>query len=458
MAKLGFAWGLPLLAMLLGSVFSFSQAAASPEAVEWSAVNIPAEGKSGNWALAAGSNVKHLTMAKDGTLYVYANPTGTNYTLFKSTDGGYGWSYTGQVQDNIVSLATASDDASTIAYATTSKVYKSTDAATSFVSLPANPGGAGSNNIEITCIAIAYVGYHIIAIGTRDTDGWEFGGVYIFDESKSFTWTNTNIGNYDVYGLAFSPNFAADGQLVAVVTDEINTFVTTRIGDGGWGQILGNAQLNKDNTAIPSSVAVDTSAALAFPDGYNPASVGQAVLVGIDAGAENGDVYRINWAVAPGNSSATDLNIGATYGLNNVDVTSLAIIGSSSTANILAGTAGSAQVYFSTNGGTNWSRSTKPPTGQSKTYVLGTPNLSQMYAATSGTQSAFSYSADGGVLWNQLALRNTTITNILDLAISPGYNDDNTLFMLTFGSGEHSLWRSFEGGGRWETVFLKHTG
>ncbi|MBM4432826.1 MAG: hypothetical protein FJ025_02350 [Chloroflexi bacterium] len=294
MAKLGFARGLFLLAALLGSVFPFSQTAASPEAAEWSVVNIPTEGKSGNWALASGSDVKYLIMAKDGTLYAYANPAGTNYRLFKSTDGGYGWSYTGQVQDTIVALAAASDDANTIAYATTSKVYKSTDAGASFVSLPANPGGAGSNNVEITCVAIAYVGYHIVAVGTRDTDNAQFGGVYIFDESKSFVWTNTNIGNYDVYGLAFSPGFAGDGQLVAVVTDETDTFVTTRIGESGWGQILGNARLNKGNTAIPSSVAVDTSAALAFPDDYNPASVGQALFVGIDAGAENGDVYRIN--------------------------------------------------------------------------------------------------------------------------------------------------------------------
>jgi len=68
-AKLGFARGLFLLAALLGSVFPFSQTAASPEAAEWSVVNIPTEGKSGNWALASGSDVKYLIMAKDGTLY-----------------------------------------------------------------------------------------------------------------------------------------------------------------------------------------------------------------------------------------------------------------------------------------------------------------------------------------------------------------------------------------------------
>ena len=39
--------------------------------------------------LAKGSDVKYLAVASDGALYVYANPAGGNYTLFKSTDGGY---------------------------------------------------------------------------------------------------------------------------------------------------------------------------------------------------------------------------------------------------------------------------------------------------------------------------------------------------------------------------------
>ncbi|GAH68608.1 unnamed protein product, partial [marine sediment metagenome] len=39
-----------------------------------------------------------------------------------------------------------------------------------------------------------------------------------------------------------------------------------------------------------------------------------------------------------------------------------------------------------------------------------------------------------------------------DLAISPNYSQDNTLFMLTWG-GEHSLWRSLNDGTSWERVF-----
>ena len=49
---------------------------------------MPAEGITGKWALANGSDIRCLTMANDGTLYCYANPSGTTFTLFKSADNG----------------------------------------------------------------------------------------------------------------------------------------------------------------------------------------------------------------------------------------------------------------------------------------------------------------------------------------------------------------------------------
>jgi len=53
-----------------------AQALSEIEEVKWSAVDIPAEGRTGNWVLAPGSDVQHLTMARDGTLYCYARPSG----------------------------------------------------------------------------------------------------------------------------------------------------------------------------------------------------------------------------------------------------------------------------------------------------------------------------------------------------------------------------------------------
>ena len=395
-------------------------------------------------------------MAVDGTLYGYANPSGTSYTLFKSTDGGYSWSYTGKVEGAIAALATAPDDADTLYYATSSNVYRSTDAGSSFDLLPQNPGGAGSNNIEITSIDVAPANnHHTIAVGTRDTDNSQYGGVYLLDENELIPrWLDISPGNYDVYAVAFSPNFLADWQLVAVVTDESDTIVTSKVGDADWSATIGDARLDKDNSRIPTSVVVTTSADIAFPSDYDAASEDHVLFVAIDAGGE-GDVYMIEGVDAPSSSIATDLDIGSDHSLSNIDVTTLAVTGNTATANLLAGAATSAQVYLSTDGGSDWTRSTKPPTGQSKTYVLMAPDFSssgRAYAATSGTESAFSITRDSGVTWNQIGLIDTAISTILDLTPSPNYSQDNTLFMLTRNSKD-SLWQSLNGGTEWERVY-----
>ncbi len=154
----------------------------------------------------------------------------------------------------------------------------------------------------------------------------------------------------------------------------------------------------------------------------------------------------------PHNSTATDLNIGYIYGLSNIDITGLSTLGQDGNVTLLAGAADSPRTYLSSDGGLSWTRSRKYATGQSDTFVLLAKNFSTsglMYAATSGTGSALSISRDGGVTWNQISLIDTTITTILDLALSPTYDRDDTLFMITFG-GDHSLWRSNNGGITWE--------
>ncbi|MFH1003830.1 MAG: hypothetical protein V1780_06775, partial [Chloroflexota bacterium] len=117
-----------ILLCLLGPVASRALATADPSTVRWVPVSIPAEGKPGNWGLAQGSDVKQLSRAADGTLYAYANPSGTSHTLFKSADGGRSWAETGPVTDTIAALAPLPGTAGTIYYTTTAAVYRSTDA------------------------------------------------------------------------------------------------------------------------------------------------------------------------------------------------------------------------------------------------------------------------------------------------------------------------------------------
>jgi len=155
-----------------------------------------------------------------------------------------------------------------------------------------------------------------------------------------------------------------------------------------------------------------------------------------------GGVYRVT------SSAAYDLNVGA-------DIISLGVAGEGGNTQLLAGAATSGRTYLSTDGGGNWVESAKQPTGDSETYVIMAPDFTSSgtaYAATSGPESAFSYTTDGSTTWNQLSLIDTEISDIADLAPSPNYSQDSTLFMLTSGS-EYSLWRSSDSNPAWERVF-----
>lgn len=401
--------------------------------------------------LASGSNLRHLVMAGDGTLYVYANPSGSSYTLFKSSDDGKGWSPTGGVRDAIVDTAVAPGNPNMVYYATISGVYKSADAGNTFGRFAENPGGAGTGNITIVSLSVSSVGgNNIVAVGTSDGDSSQYGGIYTLDESEVAPgWSDTGLTGYDIAEITFSPGYAIDRQILAVVTDEQDTVITSKIGSSGWGQLIGNA-------AIEGVTAI--SASIAFPDDYDATTDGHTFFVALDSGSGAGDIYKIEGKGAQENSIATDLDIAADYGLDNVDISGLAVSGNGSAAILLAG--GSSQVYTSQDGGFTWTRSIKHPTGQSLTGLLMAedyPGSGRAYAITAGTESAFSYTDDGGISWNQLSLIDTQISagSITDLAISPDYHRDATLLMLTFDTAhsEHSLWRSQNEGVNWERVF-----
>jgi photosystem II stability/assembly factor-like uncharacterized protein len=447
-----------LVLFLLGvsAVFMGQNAAAAAAKLEWKEINIPADGAAGGWVLANGSDIRHLTAAGDGALYAYGK--GLLFTLYKSTDGGIHWSQTGQVQDEIVDIAVSPHDPATVYYATSSLVYRSTDAGKTFLQMPPSPGGAGSGNITITSISATWLNGNIIAVGTADADNAEFGGVYTLDETQFYVeWENNGIGPYDVYAVAFSPDYALDRYIVAVATDETNTFVINEIGNSGWNTYIGMATLKRDNSGVPAPVAITQPVAIAFRGDFNALDMtaDRNIYVGIDTGIGEGDVYKVGFTDTPGASTATDLNIGGVYGEPDIDIAGLSVF-SATGGNVLlvAGAAGSSCTYTSTDGGTSWIRSLKEPTGSYGTEVLFAPDYSvtgRIFAATVGAGSALSISHDLGVTWNQLSFIDTTIADIVDMAPSPVYSQDNTLFMIT-ANVTSDLWRSMDSGNTWERI------
>ena len=434
MAKIRLFLGLILLLSLLGSITPASLAVASPDEVEWSRVNIPTEGRPGDWVLADNSDVQHLSMAIDGSLYCYAEVSGED-VLYKSDDEGHSWAETDYDGGAIADIVCSSIDANTIYVTDGSHVYQSEDAGDDFQMIADGTLPTLDTNESITCLDAGYVdGDLYLLIGTADADDGDSGGVYyIAETSLGARWTDLEVGDYDVYSIACSPEFANDFQTIAVVTDEAHTWVTNNYGTpGNWPEAAELVDLSGNSFDIVAASNI------CFPDDYE-----DEVFVGVAGDAVNGGAYRVN--------------PDAAYRLDdvNADISSLDLIGKAGNIQLMAGAQDSNEVYYSTDDGDSWDTPDKAPSGDGPTYVVMADDFAESgraYAVVSGTGSAFSHTVDGGVTWNQVSLIDTDIQTILDLAPSPDYSEDNTLFMLTWG-GEHSLWRSLNGGARWERVF-----
>ncbi len=422
--------------------------AATPVALKWTKVNIPTEGVLGGWVLANGSDIQHLTTAVDGTLYAYVK--GLTYTLYKSTDGGLRWSYIGNVQDAITGIAVPPNDTKIIYYATTTSVYKSSNGGKSFTALPDVPLATGEN---ITSITVTWLNDYIVAIGTADAGNATYGGVYTLDESDIFpSWTDTNIGNYDVYGLSFCPNYIVNRQIVAVTNNETDTFVFNKTGNAEWNAFISPAVLDKDNSGVPTSVSANGSV-IAFTNDYY-SIINSNFYVGIKTGNGEGDVYKISCSNDAEYAIATDLNCGSVYGITNIDIAGLTVYSEGLNVILLAGATSSNQIFISKDGGLSWMKSKHTPTGESDTEILMAPDFflsGVIYAATSGDNSALSISRDIGSSWTQISLIDTVINNIIDFVPSSATSDVNALFMITSGPGE-SLWRSLNDGSNWERI------
>jgi hypothetical protein len=418
----------PLLVVgLLGSALTV---AAETDMAEWSGVNIPAEGRAGGWGLAPGSDLAHLSLAA-GVLYADKREGATN-RLMRSEDGGLSWAETDYEGGTVADIVCPRGDAETVYLTDGSHVYKSDDDGESFARVGDGTLPALDANETISCLGVGYNGsnHPIVFIGTADSDTGQYGGVYYLAEGDfGAGWTDMMAGGYDIYAIAASPNFDQDRRLIALASDESHSYIINNEGViGGWSERI---ELLKDNT---TSFVVTAASRICFPpdfDGIYELFVGATV-------AGNGDVYRVR------EDFARDLGVDA-------DIVSLDLTGNSW---LLAGGTGG-RIWYSADDGESWVLSKKAPSGDGLTYVVMAPDFAQSsigYAVTSGAESAFSISRDGGVSWNQTSLIDTEISDIVDLASSPDYSQDNTLFMLTFGS-EHSLWRSPNGGVSWERVF-----
>jgi hypothetical protein len=422
--------------MLLASltVGLAAPAAADPDTLAWSKMSFPKTGVDGSYFRSETiSAVGPIAKGIDGSLFAYE--AGLN-NLFKSTDGGRTWTATKYAAAHaatpfpIVAIVPSSTNKDIVYVAEVdpgtgdSWVWKSTDVSSTTAW---KQMAASTTPTNITCMDVGYKGGEpYIFVGGIDSTTFAL-DVLWYNETTFITgWQPLDItegGTVFVSGVlavAADPNFDSTSQVIAVVTDGTETWVTNLTGGvGTWtGEVeLGPAgeNLGPWSAGPPPSgslwngtgIAAVAASRICFPSDFDSSSAYE-LFVGVSDGFDGGDVYQVL------SNISYDLDIRSG---DNTDVNSLDLVGAIGSTYQLAGTTDSAtgapQTYCTTDNGDSWKASKKAPSGIGPTYVVVKSDFDtsgQAWAATtsSPTEGAgLSFTTDSAVLWNQISLINT---------------------------------------------------
>lgn len=421
--------------------------------VDWSQINLPTAGDEGGWTLSPGRlNLGAGVVFSSDRKTMFLLGSNSHVFLRKSVDGGHSWVTLPAFEElglyEAFFMKMLNDE---LFIGTTDQgIYRSSDGGESFEKLPALPGVKGRTSMgHVFDLAADVSGKPIILSSSISFEPDSFGGVWMLKYPYD-NWVDMRVGNaeagstYNVWNVAFSPDYYTDRQIIALVSDGRHLRVTFKNSDEPWGESIADAQIPDTKTENDLFL----SGYFGFPDDYN--SRNPVLYFGIFGMTEilsetpqYADLYRIDGKPIPEPSIATDLNIGGRK--TSTSVFSVVVQGSSSSPTILAG--GIGQVYRSTDGGIKWETAAKPPTGGA-IFMTPAPSDEQrltIYSLATDpgnvnvprgvilpvNEPGFSRSTDGGITWNQLSFVNTAINETLAGAFSPNYDQDQTFFMLT---------------------------
>jgi photosystem II stability/assembly factor-like uncharacterized protein len=401
-------------------------------------------------ALAISPDFTHdgLALAGEWRAGRYGDQTGLG--IFKSSDGGQTW----QTSDNgtegvtyssaLHAFAFSPDFAAdqTVFAATWGGLFKSTDGGANWSWLSRLYSGPPGS---ITAVAVApdySDSGHVLAGG-----GW--GGVCV-SQDGGINWT----AQYTVSAaseVAYSPNFAQDHTAFA---GGVNGLYRTADRGVTWTPVL---------TAPVSALAVSPGFA-----GDDALFVGGDVLYISDDGGTTWTSTTVSTgsraisalAVSPAFASESTLFAGDRDGLYRsgdggatwspvasypgVGVQSLAISpGWPAQPVLLVGTARG--VYRTSDGGATWTLS--QGMARLPTSSLALSEGEDLLLA--GTQAHGIYgSQDDGKSWFSRGL----YTGVLDLAVSPAYTEDGTIFASVPAGAGLNIYRTTDGGANWESL------
>ncbi len=452
--------------------------------MQWSVVNTP---DSTDNIVVSPSEVNVFSLSPDG-MTIFASDIASG-KLYRSKNGGYFWDdISARISGSGASLpvwniVVAPDNPSIIAAVTSSgglprAVFISTDGGDTWK----NTGLSVTADIGALDISPNY-GTYDIAAGTRTGAGG--GKVYTAKLPGGSGWADQGITG-DVLALRFSPGYSGDNSLIIVNTDASGTFLNLGIRDtaanlstwGTWGPVEITASGGGTSPKVNQILSADIELPFDFS---GQASSQRRIYVSTDApGGRASGIFRFDDTTSYHIMQAT----------SSKRIASIAYWGTYGSGKLLAGevrgdpaTAG-VPIWFTDAPvvcpDTCWYQTKKPPTGAAATgygnaNVAWSTDGSKAYCATSSAnldgagwpngyltagardESAFSYSINNGLTWNQLGLIDTSIDFLADVAPSP-YSDVIYLASINTNAGYtgfDSMWKSvgYPVDSKWERVY-----
>lgn len=419
-------------------------APASAGTLSWSTEdNMPGLPVTANQLMPSGaSDICDIAVSADGKT-VYAVSASYN-KLFKSTDGGVTWTEkTVGTASSTCLVAVSPSDASRLAVvdSVSDQLFVSSDGGSSFsqITLPTTA------NLTISDLDLAKVSGSTHTIGLAGTDNGTAFIQYYSWGSDSASWTSAMgssfTGKHDngVAALAFkfSPNYPSDKTFAVLTVDNassayyelVNTSTKKFNADGAYGSNFPVLVADSVGTVTAGSIALAPNF-LGSDEASRVAFVGLASSNTATAGVTRLMDYRKKIILESTQIKSVDYN-------GNF---------------LVAGEATTNTVWYSTDmlasSPTITSVVTSQKPGGTEKVIVKIAADNTTMAATSGANSAFALSKDKGVTFNDVALIDTALTNLQDVAVSA---DGTKIFLLSDNGAYTSLWK--KDAGKWVRVF-----
>ena len=430
-----------LVALLAASLLSLAQPAAAA-APSWSAVSLP--GMEGYQLGPTGIDIRDLVVASDGaTIYAAPGNSITDRSVFKSNDTGLSWvAQNVPVTADLAAVAPDDADLAAVARKIVPSVYFTTDGGATWHSTGIIQGERGDIASRIHDIAISRAadGAHYLTVAGEEVSG--AGNVWYCEiETGKPEWQETRflpglVSSVAIRALAFSPNFPEDGTLIAVAEtgDRRVALHAFRFTSQTWNEQAGFTDYPVDVLGYDETGQLASASIALSPDYDGDREDSHLVFLGLTVNGDDtaGGVYRI-------------VEAACEPLLAGVNIHSIAFDGDV----LVAAAYDDSTVYRSTNPlaqkptlKPNYAM--KGPGGEGRVVIDWAGDT--VVAGTSGDDSAFAVSNNNGLVFNDVSLIDTRLSNLRDVAVS---EDSKTLYLVSDDGGDLSLWR---GTSSWQRV------